>query len=129
MPALAEPGYLAVLGPAPLRFLPAARQVSHTSAPTATNTPPTAVQPLGGSPAMPGAGNPPTVPPPQIPAETNEVSTPTPPLEPEAVISPQMLIKYFNRSTNGAPTEIIAPMNLGTPHPSEPPSSKATYSN
>jgi hypothetical protein len=44
------------------------------------------------------------------------------------VISPQMLLKYFNKSTNGTGTGIIAPLDLTAPR-AQPPSSKATYSN
>ena len=62
-------------------------------------------------------------------AVTNEVNTEMPPLEPDAVVSPEMLLKYFNRSTNGASMEILAPMNVIPTRLPEPPSSKATYSN
>jgi hypothetical protein len=47
---------------------------------------------------------------------------------PAEVVSPQMLLKYFNKSTNGASTGIIAPLDLSAPNP-QPRPSQATYSN
>jgi hypothetical protein len=43
------------------------------------------------------------------------------------MVSPQMLMQYFNRSTNGAAAGIMAPVNFAPPAAPSP-SSTATYS-
>jgi hypothetical protein len=45
------------------------------------------------------------------------------------VVSPQMLLKYFNKSTNGNTTGVIAPIQFSPPQSIGAPSSTATYSN
>ena len=47
---------------------------------------------------------------------------------PEPMVSPQMLLKYFNRTTNGISSAVTAPMEFAPPTPARPPSSTATYS-
>jgi hypothetical protein len=42
-------------------------------------------------------------------------------------ISPQMLLRYFNRSTNGTAAGIMAPVDFAPPGAAKPPSSTATY--
>lgn len=121
----AAPVYLSTVGPAPFRFQapprpptrptpPAPALVGPESAPvsTATNTPPPAVTN--------------TAPPPA--ADTNALNVVNPPKSDE-VVSPQMLLKYFNRSTNGIGSEVITPLTVPLPSQSAPPASKATYSN
>jgi hypothetical protein len=140
LPALAwsGPGYLATVGPAPLRFW----SPPHPKpAPVVTNTPPPVVSTQTETPDpydLFGAfGNPTSVPTPMPmqPAATNvemnaASEAPQPgALQPGDVVSPQMLLKYFNKNTNGASTGIIAPLDLSVPHPAQAPSSSATYSN
>jgi hypothetical protein len=39
-----------------------------------------------------------------------------------------MLLRYFNRSTNGASSGVMAPVDFAPPPPPKPPASTATYS-
>jgi hypothetical protein len=39
-----------------------------------------------------------------------------------------MLLRYFNRSTNGTGAGILAPVDFAPPGAAKPPSSTATYS-
>lgn len=48
--------------------------------------------------------------------------------QPDGVVSPQMLLKYFNKSTNGNAAGVNAPLDFTPPRLAEPPSSKAEYS-
>ena len=130
----AAPGYLATVGPAPLRFRSLITVVTPRSQPIVTvNQPPVATVVTNESAATPAPHvtldtNSPVIVPPTPAAITNEVYM-TPALRPDDVISPQMLLRYFNRSTNGTSTTILAPLNVTPAKPAEPPSSKATYSN
>lgn len=74
-----------------------------------------------------------TAPPPAAaPQTTNQPAPPPePPVAPavgDPMISPQMLLKYFNHSTNGPSSGIIAPMNFAPPADAKPASGSATYS-
>jgi hypothetical protein len=144
LPALAAsgPGYLATVGPAPLRFWSPSRP---KPAPVVTNTPPVTATPTEivtpnpydflaafnasqSATTRSNAENPGDNP--AQPAEaTNEMDSSTQPPQPGDVVSPQMLLKYFNKSTNGTGTGIIAPLDLSTPRATPAPSSSATYSN
>jgi hypothetical protein len=148
LPAVAwtGPGYLATVGPAPLRFWSPARP---QPAPVATNTPPPVVSAQTGTPDpydyLAAFGSPTTVPmpqttsnvemnaasqPPQQPGALQPVASQPGALQPGDVVSPQMLLQYFNKNTNGTGAGIIAPVNLSAPHNNTPPpSSSATYSN
>ncbi len=128
--AAADPVYLSTVGPAPFRFQPLPRPV--TARPIVT---PPATAPQTTAKANPSAISTNAPPPPAISnsvsptaalAPTNEIDLPAS-LPSDEVVSPQMLLKYFNRSTNGTGTGIIAPLQL----PGQPPPlpSKATYSN
>jgi hypothetical protein len=121
-------GYLPTVGPAPIRFsipLLSVAKVFIPSAPPqhpAPEPPKTAKIEL--APAPPAAA---AVPEP--PAVINHVSSVVPEsVAPDEVISPQMLIKYFSKSTNGVSSSVTAPMDFTPPKPAEQPSSKATYS-
>jgi len=123
--AAAEPGYLPRVGPAPLRFraeMPAATH--HFVLPPAEPEPVAAVAspvPFGPMPELP--------PPTETAAITNQATSAVPDaIPPEDIVSPQMLIKFFNKSTNGAPSSVITPYGFTPPRVSEPPASKATYS-
>jgi hypothetical protein len=61
-------------------------------------------------------------------AVTNQAVVLPEPARHDDVVSPQMLLKYFNKSTNGATTGVLAPFEFSPPQTGEPPSSKATYS-
>ena len=134
----AAPGYLPAVGPAALRFRPAAPSgtnlvrmplpppdvpavapttlFTNAAAETEAKPAPTAAAPSS-APLIFTATNTPPQP------EAN-------PLGSEPLISPQMLLKYFNRPTNGAGTGIIAPVDFAppAPAPAHPRSSTATYS-
>jgi hypothetical protein len=133
-----ESGYLRVVGPAPLRFRPPPHPASLPS------VPPPAPAEASPAPVVPAVAVPdfsvvpsllPT-PPAPAPATTQAPTAPSsdtnPVIEParsEDVVSPQMLLKYFNKSTNGTTTGIIAPIQFAPPQPGSAPSSTATYSN
>jgi hypothetical protein len=144
LPALASsgPGYLATVGPAPLRFWSPSKP---KPAPAVTDAPSPAVS---NEPATPnpydflaafGAPTPVTAPMPDVtnavpPAASVDMNAATQPPQPDApqpgdVVSPQMLLKYFNKNTNGTGTGIIAPINMSVPNNPTPPPSSATYSN
>ncbi len=134
----ANPGYLPVIGPAALRFRPAAPSVADLvrmplpppdpppSTPrSAPSTPPAAV--VTASKTAPPAAAPSSAP--VLPAATNSPTGPdASPSGSEPMISPQMLLKYFNRSTNGTVGGVIAPVDFAPPAGSKPASSTATYS-
>jgi hypothetical protein len=124
--AAASPGYLACVGPAPLRFrpvpLPFTNQVvlpAPDPEPVATISSPV---PFGPMPELP----PPSAEPVAI---INQATSGIPDTtRPEEVVSPQMLLKFFNKSTNGASSSVVVPMGFTPPKSPEPPASKATYS-
>ncbi len=138
VPALAwsGPGYLATVGPAPLRFW---SPVHVKPAPVAvnTNTPPAvAAQTPAPDPYdfLAAFGSPTSVPvpAPMQPATTNvdmNAASQTQAPQPGDVVSPQMLLKYFNKNTNGTGSGIIAPLNLSPANNPTPPPSSATYGN
>jgi hypothetical protein len=124
-------GYLASVGPMPLRFsqvlppatnaivlpkeevLPAflpTEEPSHVDAPA-----PAAVVTQVDS----------------APAPTAQITSSAPELaHPEDVVSPQMLIKYFKKSTNGVSTSVTAPIDFTPPKaPDNSGGSSAAYSN
>jgi hypothetical protein len=137
---LAAPGYLPVIGPVPLRYRPAAQPATNlVFIPLPPPDPPSTPPDLAPAPpARPAAADtdtrktPPAEPAPSAtltnmvssdPAGQNGVSSASAPL-----ISPQMLLRYFNRPTNGATGGIIAPVDFAPPAPATRPSSTATYS-
>lgn len=119
-------GYLPRVGPAPLRFRPAPAPVIHHF------VPPPAEPVASSAVAAPATNAPLPVPPPpaKSPAIINHVASGVPDTaRPEDVVSPQMLLKDFNKGTNGASTSVIAPVDFGpTQQPVEPLKSKASYS-
>jgi len=130
-----DSGYLRVVGPAPLRFRPTPRPISTPLVPPPEASP---------APTMPAVATPdfsvvpnllpmPTAPAPVTfqapPAATTETNAVIEPPRAEEVVSPQMLLKYFNKSTNGNTTGVIAPIQFAPPQPTGAPSSTATYSN
>ena len=130
------PGYLATVGPAPLRFFslpkPAPAPAPAATAPADANLPempnPYDVINAFNSNVNARASVPmPTTPQPEQTPNV-DMNAATQPPQPGDVVSPQMLLKYFNKSTNGTGTGIIAPMDLSNPQPTQPPSS-ATYGN
>ncbi len=136
---LATPGYLPVVGPVPLRYRPATQPATNLvyiplPPPDPPSTPDIPHAPL----APPVAADTETrktasaAPAPSAaltnavssdPAGQNGTSSASAPL-----ISPQMLLRYFNRPTNGGAGGIIAPVDFAPPAPATPPSSTATYS-
>ena len=131
-PVVAGLGYLPVVGPAALRFCAVPQR--------ATNPPPVLVSAV--KPPEPKPEAPP--PKPEV-KETNLVSSPPPhpvpvtvtnqvspvasaPPGSEEIVSPQMLMQYFVRSTNGTRAGVIGPLDFSPPHATDRPSSKASYS-
>lgn len=132
--ASSGPGYLPVVGPPPLRFArriqsPTNHFVPPVPEPAAAVAPPPAPEKLAVLPApaphptdaalSPTNAQPATAAPAQLPIES-------PPPD-GAVVSPQMLMRFFNKSTNGQ-TSVVAPMEFNPPRPAGPPPSTATYS-
>lgn len=128
--SMANVGYLPAVGPVELRFRDPIQPITNMAQMPLpqpfvekTNEPPPvemvekAPAPVQ-TPAVPPPDTNPPVPPP-VP-----VSAPNPS---DPMISPQMLLKYFNRNTNGASTGMIAPMEFAPPTQAAPPSSTATY--
>jgi hypothetical protein len=133
---LADAGYLPLAGPSPLRFRVVATAMSEPPAPP---VPPATISlPSPPMPAAPKETN--GVPP--VPAATNgpalefnardsaKVSAPT--NAPDAVVSPQMLIKYFttlsstNATTNSALEKVIDPVGFTPPIIVPPPTPPAS---
>jgi hypothetical protein len=124
--AAAGSGYLACVGPAPLRFREVPPPVTNQVVLAVPDPEPVATiaspAPFGPMPEL----RPPSSEPPAI---TNEAASAIPDTtSPEEVVSPQMLLKYFNKSTNGASSSVVMPMGFTPPKSPEPPASKATYS-
>ena len=119
----AQTAYLPTVGPAPLRFRADYKPVVHIKLP-----PPTPTGQSGASAPTPTAPLVVGVP---VPAtQTNQTVVQPPAVvespRPDGVVSPQMLLKYFSRSTNAA--DANAPLNFTPPPQPEPPSSRAEYS-
>ena len=134
----ANPGYLPVVGPAALRFRPAPQSATNlVRMPLPPPDPPPSTPPSIPSTPPPAPGTEAkTTPPAAAPSSPPVLFTATnSPAEPDATpsgaepkISPQMLLKYFNRSTNGTVGGIIAPVDFAPPAAAKPASSTATYS-
>jgi hypothetical protein len=128
----AAPGYLPAVGPVALRFRPAAQPATNlVRMPLPPPDPPPAAPP-----ALPAADseaktNTPAVVPASAPAVSTVTGNPDEGAIPpgtQPLISPQMLLRYFNRSTNGVSSGIMAPVDFAPPPPPKPPASTATYS-
>jgi hypothetical protein len=129
----AGPGYLPVVGPAPLRFradLPPAANVvkmplpppePSPAAPTSAATAPTASADLQTN-AAPAAA------PVLLTATNTPVTSEAAPGSSEPRISPEMLLRFFTPSTNRPASGVIAPLDFAPPATAKPPSSTATYS-
>lgn len=136
MPAFAGNGggYLAVVGPPRLRFfsLPPVAPAApvNTTTNSGSNVAPVQAPPANTLEVPNPLSSVPAVQPvqPQT-GVTNEMESLPEAPQPGDVISPQMLLKYFNKSTNGTGAGIIAPFDLSVPRSTPQPSSKATYSN
>jgi hypothetical protein len=127
----ADPGYLPRIGPASLRFRSVPTAATNQLVLSAPEPDPEAeLEPTAPKDDKPTAATIPAPTPTPAPAAiVNEVSSgPTEPTPPDEVVSPQMLLKYFNKSTNGTSSTVIAPLDFTPPKPVEPNSSKATYS-
>jgi hypothetical protein len=114
--------YLPAVGPAPLRFQPDFKPVKHIVA-TPPPEPAQAAAPVAPAKAQPVA---PTPAPEPTPVVVQPAAVVEPP-KPDGVVSPQMLLKYFNRGTN-ADAATSPPAGFTPPGQIEPPSSKASYS-
>lgn len=129
--ASADTGYLPRVGPAPLRFQSVPKPATnHYLLPPREPVPepqPVAAKSEVKPPAPAVTASAPgetTVISSQIPASATE---PDPvPGRSEDVISPQMLLRYFSKSTNGTSTSIVAPIQF-TPPKTETPPSKASF--
>ncbi len=147
-------GYLAKIGPTPLRFRPAPAPKALVSLPLldksqsplatdATPTPNPPVQPAAtptpdnfGIPdsdsnidSLPDTSNMESMLPQPI-ARSSDTQIAAPAANEMLVVTPQMLIDYFKPmagATNGAGVSVLMPVHFTPPIPSAPPSSRATY--
>jgi hypothetical protein len=117
--------YLPAIGPAPLRFLPALKPFTQSVPPL-----PAAAQPApppgekAEKPSGPVAPSQPI----NVSPATGPTDTGAEPAPADGVISPQMLLKYFNKPTNSNAPNVKAPLDFIPPRTGEPRSSKAEYS-
>ncbi|MGD0412252.1 MAG: hypothetical protein ABSC18_11170 [Verrucomicrobiota bacterium] len=129
---LAAPGYLPAVGPVPLRFRPDAQPATNLiRMPLPPPDPPSTNLPDFSAPSVPSAASAkpaPALPAAALPATNTPAGADATPSASEPRISPQMLLRYFNRSTNGAAGGILAPVDFAPPAAAAPPSSTATYS-
>jgi hypothetical protein len=120
--------YLSSVGPSPFRYLP----ISTPSTNRVASPTPAVVQ----LPVPPPVE---TVEKPPLPAPPTPAPSPAPGSDQtqavvespqsDGVISPQILLKYFNKSTNGAAAAVSGPIDFSPPRVVlETPSSKAEYS-
>jgi len=132
----AAPGYLPAVGPVPLRFRPAAPPAAALvqmplPPPDVTPSAPDIPTPLSAAAVTGAKQTPPAATPSSVPVNLTATNGPA---GPDAAssgsvppISPQMLLHYFNRSTNGTAAGIMAPVDFAPPGAAKPPSSTATY--
>jgi hypothetical protein len=127
-------GYLACVGPAPLRFLGLWQpSTNHFVLPIPVDPEPEAVIPETPK-TKPLASVPPIMPPPALAPTVTEARSGPPqqmsePMPQDGVVSPQMFLKYFSKTTNGT-TSIVAPYGFTPPKAVDPSTqgSKATLS-
>jgi hypothetical protein len=127
-----DPGYLPLVGPAALRFRAAIATTTNVAIlvqPETTEAESALIRPETLDPLNAATNEAAVV------VEKPALVNPLQPIPMEAsppgeVISPQMLLKYFTKSTNAAGTRVLGPMpmNFTPPPPSQAPPSKATYS-
>ena len=126
----ANPGYLPVVGPAPVRFravFAPATNFAVLPPPVIAESEPVLVKPDTLNPLNTTTN----VQPPAAEEAPPANALPYSPMEnsaPGEVISPQMLLKYFTKNTNHSGASLIGPMNFTPPQPTQPASSTATYS-
>lgn len=130
--AWSGPGYLHTVGPVPLRFCPPLApntNVTISPRPASSTEPVAQANDLFAVPNLLPSAEIPFAPatPEQAPA-VNQTNSAVDASRSEDMVSPQMLLKFFNKSTNGSVTGIVAPTELAAPRPTELPPSKATYS-
>jgi hypothetical protein len=120
----ANTAYLPAVGPSPLRFRP-------VFMPNTNGVALPAPVPAQSAPSLPAEKKTSvsTTPPPPHPSaptidQTDAIAEPP---RSDGEISPQMLLKYFNRSTNGNAAAVSAPLDFTPPRPVEAASSKAEY--
>ena len=129
----AASGYLPAVGPTALRYRPLPQIVTNVAKmPLPAPEPPPAITNVAPTPvALPPTNTPPP------PTNTTQVNAAAPAPLPDQDMnfpatspkySAQMLMKYFNRSTNGTGTGIIAPVDFAPPPVNSTPPSTATYS-
>ncbi|GEM_PF-1775612 len=126
----AAPGYLPSVGPAPLRFRAPAPPPSTNAValPMPANPVPDPAPLATNSAKLPDVPASSSAPVPVVMAATNQPAAIGGSSVDEPIVSPQMLLKYFAKSTNGVTTGVIAPIGFTPPRATELPSSKASYS-
>jgi hypothetical protein len=125
--AWADTAYLPTVGPSPFRYRPIFEPTTNKVAPPPTMPALLPVQLPVEKPEKPAVPAP--VPPSHDSAPATDradavVESP----QSDGVISPQMLLKYFNKSTNGNAASFGAPLDFTPPHVVDSPSSKSENS-
>jgi hypothetical protein len=124
--ASSGPGWLPRVGPTPLRFSPAPRPCAKQfvlPVPVPAPEPAPVVSKADKAPPASSAPEPPAV---ILQAGNSMAQPPVESSPPEAVVSPQMLLKYFTKSTNGA-ASTAAPLDFTPSKAAGAPPSRATY--
>jgi hypothetical protein len=138
----ADRGYLVASGPAPLRFLPAPEpplRLAHEAAPEPVEHPIQTNIVVDHSNEIIHVASPlplftfpsydPYYPQSQSPPANIQTNSVPGVVQEGDVVSPQMLLKYFNRSSNGVSSSVFLPMNMPSAPPVQTGSSKAGYTN
>ncbi len=126
---ISNPGYLAIVGPVPLRFErvprpPAKKFVLPIPPPEpVADQPKMPTKPLPSSTLSEHVASGPATPPPPAPPQMGPAGqSALAPAPQEGAISPQMLLKFFNKTaTSTNSTSVIAPMDFSPPGITAPP--------
>ena len=123
------PGYLPRVGPAPLRFLAPPRVCTKRFVlPVPVPDPASVVPQIEKMPPLPRpASSALELPGPMPQAESGPAQPQMETAPADAVVSPQMLLRYFTQTNNSA-ASVIAPMEFTPPRAAVPAPSKATFS-
>jgi hypothetical protein len=120
--------YLPTVGPAPLRFRPAFKPNTNVVVRLAAVPAPKPVVQAGAVEKVEKATPPALLAPAHDAAPTNDPSDAViESVGSATTISPQMLLKYFNKPQNGAAVGTNAPVDFTLPRAGAPPSSKAEF--
>jgi hypothetical protein len=122
--ASSGPGWLPLVGPTPLRFSPAPRPCTNQFVFPVPVPAPEPAPVVSQADKAPPASSAPELPAAILRANNGVAQPPVESSPPDAVVSPQMLLKYFTPSTNST---AAAPLDFTPPKAAGAPPSRATY--